>query len=327
MSDCDIQLTSSTPSGVRFNLVEGYPKLSYSRDGVNAQEKYIIEYAQLDLFVDECFPEITVRALRNRVRKKYYFPGKPWLTVDTIDVGPWPETLVGGGDTSVKQAKYAVIDISYTPKDDEANDPEPDETQPSTFLTHSVGIGVEYLTLPTINSYTPTNDPSRNASPSDAKYGNLNTFMAGAQDEVVKGEIPMIKRIPTIEHTFTWKEVLRPDWQSIINAVGMTNDAKFLGSDSGGVMFMGVDAHREFTPRGALPWQVTFRFSQRMLKNQFGAELGWNHFYLPDKGDWSLVWKKDDAGTKTLIYPTTDFRLIFKARQEVASIFDLPRVN
>ena len=113
-------------------------------------------------------------------------------------------------------------------------------------------------------------------------------------------DAPMTILLPTAEHQFTWKSVINPPFSSIYSNIGKVNKGGFLGCDAETLMFLGVDAQREFTTGGIKPWTLDYRFSHRVAQ-PIGAPnpLTWNHFYVPKKNAWKkLTWNGDFAYQK-----------------------------
>lgn len=312
-----------TAGGIPYKLMEGYPKINVTDEKTTGTEKYLINASNVSSFVLESLPPPVIlgnfyfRAPRRRM------PGAGFLNTATLSFEPHTGEKPGdpfytdlGLSSDAHDETYDplyMVTIQYeTGKD--AEDDERDEDDPETFLEHSVSGGGEFLSIPSQNTKVAEGDVETSVSQSD-QVNNSDRQM------------PMLKTIPTIEHTLKWEYVINPNWDQIFLSLGHVNDRELswlFNSPAETCLFMGVSGNQTYTWDGATtriqPWTLDFKFSQRYISEvvtgdagQVAETYGWNHAYSPRLGKWVYVYRAstDDNGQKKL-YDEVDFRDMFK---------------
>ena len=76
---------------------------------------------------------------------------------------------------------------------------------------------------------------------------------------------------------------------------GKLNNATFLDSPSGSVMFMGADSHRNVNIYGSEFWELTYTFKTRILPGLSDQTDSWQKI-MKQNGKWAtIVWQSDDT--------------------------------
>lgn len=169
--------------------------------------------------------------------------------------------------------------------------PSAKELDPVTNLTHSISIGGEYITL---------DDEAKLAW----YRADGSTTMVGTGWESVKKGLQAGFPVCTQEHTVQWHRVVSPPFQAIIERIGSVNsDAvqyKTLTYPPETVLFLGAEMSHDILSNGSRAWNVTYRFSCRILEAYRVADLskltynsvsygGWNHFFNPSTGYFAIL--------------------------------------
>lgn len=295
-----------TKGGIKYKLVEGFPKVSGDEEKTSGSEQYIIRARDLEDFFAEAMPPpmivlgVPVRPPRRKM------PGSDILVTKQVSFEPFTGSLPGDPFNYDEDAPEGTYDELYrvtiqyeTSFDSESSEEDPDD--PETFLEHSVTVGGEALLIP----------PQKlKASSADVK-----DQQGGTGSPVKSPQLPIVKQIPTIEHILKWKYCLAPNWDRIILALGKVNDKTeplFFNANKECVMFMGVSGSRQYLWNGRTtriaPWNLDFRFTHREIEED-GKVYGHNHVYIPETGTWKKIFR---AGGKPLNLSTDLLRLFQK---------------
>ena len=273
-----------TAAGTFYRHLAGSPKLGADQTSRSGEEELMLSWGSIDSFISESLPPPLVIGGFVLHAPRRTMPGYPYLFTESIRIEPWDSSVPGGCD-DIPSSQWAKASVSYKTIENE----DEDEQDPETFLTHRISIGAEFLTLP------------KQAARWHGEEGEEDA-------EIPKGEdIPFSKLIPTAEHQFTWKQVVSPPFTAIRNAIGKTNSVPIFGAATETLLFLGVDAQREFTSDGQKPWTLDYRFSERLVKDGGIRVIGWNHAFRPESGKWEVP-KLD--GKK--IYDQTGFLTLFQ---------------
>lgn len=201
--------------------------------------------------------------------------------------------LTGTGVANFGKARvtitYSSVQIEPPQDQDEADA----DGDPVPFLTHSLGIGGEYITFGTENQlYWKPGSGAR---------------VAGTQG--IDAGFP----ITQIEHQIHWHRVLRPPFDAIRFRTGKINRTamKFATGTAkpGTMLFLGAEMSRDIMSDGARAWDVTYRFSERTYSNSSKIEdwkfddaisngnnditdeyITWNHFWDDENSEFRVLW-------------------------------------
>jgi len=267
-----------TPNGIPYEELQGSPKFSASESGLTATQIVRVAWNNLPAFIDECHPQPKISATgKNITPNPKTFPGYNWLFANSLEAEPFDENDPATQGVFFNQYARlgARVTITYAAKQ---------------LTPHRVTIGGEVLKLPNTSL--------------------LWNSGAKVQDEdLVAGRI-----LPTLEHTFTFRNVLSPPWTNIANRLGKVNSNNEI--DDGvnthsvtpeTVLFLGCDAEEERDTEGGQRWHLTYRFSERAIYDD-ATRITWNHFWNKETNGWEKL--KDANGNP--IYALADFDELFK---------------
>ena len=294
-----------TTNGFFYFEVGGSPTYQLSKDSASATDTWMVPWADAHVFARTQIPFIETEGGFSLAGTRAVHRYDLGLRAETVDISPFYSEEPGITGNS-PASEWSVVKISYkVPDRKDSEDEDPDD--PETFLTHKLTIGAEMMTVPPRKAEVP-DDPNRSPGETPVSEGG---FLPDEEAEIDKKmtdeDAPITLLMPTAEHQFSWKRVLYPPFGAIYNAIGKLNASAFAGCAAETLMFLGVDAQREFTTDGQEPWTLDYRFSHR-CSQPIGAPnpLTWNHFYVPKKGTWEKL-----RFNGQLAYRTTDFSGLF----------------
>lgn len=279
----------STSGGIRYKLLEGYPKVTADESKASASERYLIRAADVNAFLQESIPAPVVYLGSVYWPERRRMPGASILVTRSLSFEPHTGALPmdpfdadSGAPTGTYDSLCAVT-IQYETMQNESEQ-EQDPNDPETFLEHSVTTGGEFMSWPPANT-----------KKQDAEAGQTGGAAVANKDPIS----PVVKTIPTIEHTLKWKNCLSPNWERIISYLGhvSSEDMPLLfDAIEETVLFMGVSGSQSYLWDGATsgvqPWTLDFRFSHKQI-DENGAIYGWNHVYSPSDGGWRKLYRAD----------------------------------
>lgn len=304
-------LSSQTAGGIFYNLMDGFPTFNLSDDGrTTVVEKYLMLGTDVAAFYLESIPPPVIIAGFISRPPRRATPGAPWMFTKTATSAPLNTEVVGdpflfyGLGNDERHALY-VVTINYeTIKPEER-----DEEDPQTFLTHSVTVGGEYLSLPAAKTLIQEGDLDEESNPEpDVENQDI--------------QMPITKTMPHINHHLKWKFVVKPNWDAILEKLGAVNESelndglifKDFNVRKETLMFMGVSGSQDYMWDGETGtiefWNLDFNFSQRYI-NENGKQYGWNHVYSPDKGKFVRVFTNQGQP----LHELTDFEDLFKSAE------------
>ncbi len=252
---------------VAFEELEGSPRFEIRDDETLAVRTFRVSWNDWPQFAQQLVGRYEVRG------GQYYFvpplrlPGFAHLLVSELEVEPFEpscpdgaavRTLVsgmnrypGGG------AKVTAIYRTRFDEDNAGRSKMP-KVPLGTYLTFRADLAAEYLS-------TPGRTWRWNAPPD---------FPAVAPD-VQPGRL-----LPQSLFHLTWHRVALPPWDAMRGLRGTVNDAEFLGSPPGTVLFLGAKVRRvfQFLAAGGF-WRVEYTFQENVKELSDGSKVGWNHFY------------------------------------------------
>ena len=287
-----------TSTGGLYVELGGSPTYNKSTDTAAATDTWMVPWAHAFDFCDEIMPQPILIGGIAYQPPRWAFRYDTNLKVDSIDLTPFfseEPGITGSSDAS----DWAKMKVSYKVSDKE-EEPEEDNDDPETFLTHRISIGAEMMTVPGRNVVLET--PASTS-------GSASASAVEAAKKMTDEDAPITILMPTAEQQFTWKKVLNPPFAAIYRNIGKVNEANWLGADGETLMFLGCDAQREFTTGSVEPWTLDYRFTHRCAKPlDAPSPLTWNHFYVPKTESWQ---KLEFAGGNNA-YQTGDFINLFR---------------
>jgi len=290
-------------NGIVFQELGGSPKFAKTKDSVTASDLWLMSASDTGAFMETVLPSpIVVNGvpLQRLGLANRYIAG----FAESVSVDPFysEEPMLTG---TSEASQLARVTISYkSPEPQDEDEEERDEDDPETFLTHRLTLGAEFMTVPPAALEIPEEEISPGELDKDGD-GEITEAEREAAKKLKREDMPITLLMPQAEHQFTFKSMINPPWGAIYNAIGKVNETSFLGAAKECLLFLGVDAQREFTTNGQKPWTVDYRFSHR-LAEPAGNQITWNHFYDPAAGRWRIVQMN---GSK--IYTPTSFSGIF----------------
>lgn len=87
-----------------------------------------------------------------------------------------------------------------------------------------------------------------------------------------------------------YKATLDTAARGLINKL---NNATFEGEPMGCVVLEGMAAEQSVSANGSSHWTVDFRFNIRVVRNDAGDTLSWNHVFDDQTGAWREVKRND----------------------------------
>lgn len=323
-----------TSGGIKYRLMEGYPKVTAERNDLKLTERYLIHTTDLLAFIKETFPPVTVDA-NGRLRRpnSRTYPGDATLFTKSLSAEPHTGELpsdpwrihTGAPDNTFDFDTVVTIEYGTDVTDDQSDE---------TLFEHSINVGGEFFTL-----------PPQKLETSDIDAIEIELPTQGTPDYTPNKDLklPISKVIPTIEHSFRYRFVKDPNWALYQEMLGCVNQNKHYNPDwdlpdgykplvgiptayRETVMFMGVSGTQrvvwEDNAVVTKPWDLDFKFSQKHHTGPppfwrvaaFGDDAepsiyGWNHVYIPARQKWCYL--RTQEGNP--IHRLADLNLIFNS--------------
>lgn len=289
--------SNQTAGGVRYRLMEGYPRGSFSQEGGNVQEQYLIQTSDLTAFIAESFPLMEVVDEQWVYAFNRAMPGNYRLTTRKVGFQPFPEgkpcnPWEGHGSTSGSMSDFLKVTIDY-----ESSKNEDDNEDPTTFLEISCDASAEFLMLPV----------TKGMQWELAEEGTMNPLKVDNRDQVT---VP--KLMPEISWNLRWPRVTRAFTSILIercrDAMGLVNNAAMpmlFGAPVETILFTGFSMREEFGWREEEPPAV--EFDMKLLEKNVtvdGARKGHNEFFRPETGKWETLFRWKPGGPK--MYESTN---------------------
>lgn len=257
-------------------------------NGSRAMREGRFVWSEMADMIAEIFPVPVVTGAVQTDGQGIALPGFGYLRADSIHIEPEvPEktTNVTGLTSflSLNTYAYGIAQVSYVTAPTLTNsggslpESQPFNPDPVQLLEHRWSIGAEFLTIKpptTWNWYTNSDDP-------------------------VPDDLPLGKLVPTIEHQITWPSVLFPPFTAMRSCVGKINSAT-MTLQTGAIrrstlLFLGAELSRQVLSDGTRAWQVTYRFSERLIAIPSNAIAGWNVLWNPTSYEFDVL--ENAAGT------------------------------
>ena len=245
-------------------------------------------------------------------------PGFPNLFLEELSVDEFGDEAIGEGVNRFDQSGLEVpkngwqIASTYrSPSFDQgptATLPENEnqdmpELPVDTFLTVRITMGMEVMAID--------------------KSGLEWNLANGAGSVALGVNTSVAAFLPTETLHMTWMRVRFPPWTNIRSLRGNVNDTTFFGHEPETVMFLGMDASREFQVNGVRQWELGYKFGVKEVKythptSGLTLTAGWNHFFRSNPGSGDPNWQKIITSNPTRtdpIYPLGNLGLLFVSEQ------------
>jgi hypothetical protein len=281
---------------IPFEELDGSPRFRIGESGTTAVRRFLVAWPHWQAFARELVGTYQI------VGPGFAFVAPSHvllanLIVADLTVDPWPEEKITSGPlfglaSSPNDYPHALVTAYYRTIYDQNNRPRPDlpDVPTGTILTYAADLGAEYLSVPgrAWNWVAPPDDPKL---PEDVSPGLL---------------------VPSGAYHLTWRRVPAPPWEAIRRLRGQVNDADFVGSPAGTVLFLGARATREFQflEQGGF-WRLEYSFLESTRQRDDGSLVGWNYFYKETAADgehWVAI--EDQDGNPP--YRAGDFSELFQ---------------
>ena len=288
-----------TIGGIKYKLLEGFPRGNIDPENAKIQEKYILQASDLQAFMEESFSSMFLWADNILFWEPTRpMPGQPLLRTVLLDFEPHegskPSDPFGSdaGAPSTTYDQFVLVTVNY----ETSKDRDPDPNDPTTFLEVSANAGGEFLMI---------------QIQGDAKWGG-----AGG-DDVQGPNIPATKIIPETEWTVRWPRVPNSLLPSLIAqmraSMGLVNSSAMPllhGAVTETVLFMGYSLRETFSWRNtdveSPPVEVEMMFKEKHVV-QDGEVLGHNHFHRDDEGEFQKLFLPGGD----LMYASTNLNAMF----------------
>jgi hypothetical protein len=308
----------STEGGIRYALMEGYPKFGIALNGAStAQEVYRIDASDVADFVAEVVPAVEVIDDRIIIPPLRPLPGDDSFVPKRLELEPFDLTRPADPfsmDPTAPDGTYGSeyrVTIEYETNVNSGEDQDRDDEEPETFLERSIRSSMEVLTIPPAGveaAETPEEGTPEYYAVAKANAGKL---------QASNTNISMF--VAVNEFSFRWRRVIRPHFSNIFATMGCTNAAVYtwlLNAPAGTVLFAGMNASQEFQTFGTRqivqPWQIDLRFLHKQI-NQDGKRYSWNEAFnpAPGKGIFETIFRRGASGGLSVLHPPANFNLMF----------------
>lgn len=278
-------------------LISGYPKFNFTPRSGSVTWKWRINWSDVSAFLYEIFPASTNTSIYQSeaepLSKKLFASS---VEIDPLggEAAPFSVGINGDYTSNTLYMNGAVATVTYsTPESnlsDSGNNPNSNGNDPVPFLSHSWSCGGEFVNF----------DDKANLT-----WGKFNDVLHGTlvsipimDNDSARGTDAGFP-IPTIEHQIRWSKVKNPPFHTIRECCGCVNsDAIWLRTTGTRrpilpecMMFIGAELSQDVFADGSKGWEMTYRFSERIIKAEqlaffsdyfgFGSNPGSKLSYMP----------------------------------------------
>ena len=292
---------ATTTSGISFEEAEGSPTIDISLNGLSAQRKFVIDWADWDAFAQEAYGIYrTIAGGQVVFIAPIAFPGnRPWLFPDTMRVEPYAGAVNGTSVVSLSSGtnayNKALVTVNYRERfDDRKSHPNSPDVPKGTYLTYNGDLGTEILAT----------------QPRAWLWENL--------AEPVEQDIPTVVVIPTNNFSLTWHRVPSPPHGKIGSHRGKISSSAFMGAPAGCTLFLGARMQAAFQMNDdPVLWTVEYHFAEkRHFLSTGSTSVGWNYLYNTklDAGNehWQRIVAKNSAGGSEYPYQSANLNELFQ---------------
>jgi hypothetical protein len=310
----------STADGIRYALIEGYPKFGVEVNGpATAQEMYRILASDVRDFINEVVPPIEVIDGQIIIPPLRPMPGTDYLMPRKLTLEPFDPSRPGdpfGVDGNAADGTYGDeyrVVIDYETNINSGEDDDRDDAEPETFLERSIRSSMEVLSIPPAGvEATPVNS---------AEEGTPEFYASqkAAAEKMQASNTNIAMMVAINEYSFKWRRVIRPHFPNIFATMGCVNGAAYpwlLNAPAGTVLFAGLSGSQEFQNFGTRtivqPWSIDLRFLHKQI-NQDGRVYSWNHAFnpAPGKGQFETIFRRGASGGASVLHPAANFNAMF----------------
>jgi len=285
-------------------------KGSFGREDASASEVLIIKAEDLSAFISE----YSTRPFEGTgilfPKKRVSLPGLGTLKVKGVD---WESNDDGlpidpfGWDPDAPEGTYCQdikVTVAYQPSETPDGD-EPDEDNPSSWLTISASASCQFLSPPLRKS----------------KWRSV--YTGGGFDEVeIKDpdvQVPIV--CPMIEWSMSWPQINHEFFKNTLltrmrNSIGKVNSAAMndglYGAPQYTFQFLGWSMSRDLSWRvGGPSVKLDMKFLEKNFKDKNDQQVTHYHHWKPGDG-WKII--VDSGGS--FLYPSTNLNNLFLIRAE-----------
>lgn len=314
----DVRL--STPGGISYKRVHGYPTYEEDMTTAHGEDEWIITTADLDALLEELFPHINqplpdYAAIHTRTLE---MPGYDWLRAAKVRITAHDMTrpcnpLNADADADVLPALAETygnllrVHIWFEVMSD------------SPFAETTLSAGSEFLHVA----------PNMTNVSEDVKGDPITAGYQAGQQQASKANtepsLGIYKHVPTIIWDYKLKGTpfSRESMVALFQIIGKVNSnahyAICVGAAPETVMLAGIAATLTYRWYRLTPgpgdnhfdvFDIDFKFAQRCIEETVQGTsciYGWNHFYMPQEGHWTKLSRKLPDGSKKYMYEAVDF--------------------
>lgn len=255
---------------VARKLMSGYPKFNFTPRSGSVTWKWRINWSDVSAFLYEIFPASTNTSIYQSEAE----PLSQKLFASSVEIdplggeaAPFSVGINGNYTSNTLYMNGAVATVTYsTPESnlsDSGNNPNSNGNDPVPFLSHSWSCGGEFVNF------------DDQAKLIWGRYLNFSTSpnLLSTTNDTARG-IDAGFTIPTIEHQIRWSKVKNPPFHTIRETCGCVNsDAIWLRTTGTRrpilpecMMFVGAELSQDVFADGSKGWEMTYRFSERIIK-------------------------------------------------------------
>ncbi len=297
----------STPGGIKYKLIEGFPRGSFDEENGEIEEQYVIRANQLAAFVNESFPPVIVLGGFWFFQGKRVCPHHAFLFTKRISFEPLepgkpcdPYNVHGGLTDTDTYAEHLKITINYSV--DEQNNNDDNES----FLTVSADNSGEWLVI-------------------DAAEDSLWEFCGNLADlqrlaglppgePIEEFQLPASQLVPKTRWNVKWPKF--PDTLLAIvidrcrDAFGKVNSEimpLFNNAVPDSILFTGFSYTKEYSWKEAPAVSMDMMFEEKFIKDASICQddVTHQHIYRPGSGFQKLLINDD------YLYKTNDHNRLF----------------
>jgi nitrogen fixation protein len=258
---------------VQFTEAKGSPKEHYSWTGMKAERKLFCLWEDRHALVEMLLG--TDSEFDNNGPATY--PGVDGTYAMNIDIESFVGTPEGGlmdeaSNIANYDGKKAMVDVRY-----------------ETLVTETIGVN-----YPDIEEYTLVTYEA-NAGGEVMLLNGAALHWQANDDYAISDDTKMPKRIMIIDHSYHWRRLNSIPYQTIRAAGGCINNATFLGTPAGTVLFDGAAITAEYilSVKGG-SYQAKWYPG---LKYSFKERVAWHETYAGrERLTWNHIWRENPIG-------------------------------
>lgn len=276
----------NTTGGIKYKLIEGPTFVYKDMKELTASEKVLVRSQDLEAFMLELIPPVTVTAGIGIITTRGRLPGTSSLFVQNMSAEPMDLGLAGDplqADTSAPSNTYSdyyvvTLNFGHSAYDD------PDTSDPESFLERDISYSEEVMEIESTKTEVSDGHGSEDTNTQFAA-GDTTTANTNKSDMIYK-------RVPLINLSLRYRFVVTPNWPLLFRLSGKLNSSSsaiFLNAEPQTVLFRGFSAHQEFLYKDRTtqikPWSFDLQYGIKRIVR--GSKVyGWNHYWDPKSSKW-----------------------------------------